>query len=113
MHKRILAGAGVAFFSQATGCEAVLYYSSAILDNAGVARQSTLLATVVIGCVKTGAVITSSMLVDRVGRRPLLMLSSGCMCLAMATLGTSVWKQFPLPIEIVALCIFVVGFSLG
>merc|ERR1712217_359234 len=95
------------------GCEAVMYYSGVILEDAGVDRHSMLLATVVIGCVKTSAVIGSGALVDTMGRRPLLLVSSSCMCIAMATLSIAIWKQFSIILEVAALCLFVVGFSIG
>jgi len=111
LRRSMFAGAGVAFFSQATGCEAIMYYSPTILESAGVRRDQTLLATVVIGVVKTSAVIASGMFVDKVGRRPLLILSSGFMSFAMALLGVSIWRQYPVHLEVAALCTFSVGFG--
>jgi len=53
LHGTIAAGAGVAFFSQATGCESVVYYTGPILRHAGVPRASMLHAAVLMGTVKT------------------------------------------------------------
>merc|ERR1712187_713387 len=47
------------------------------------------------------------------GRRPLLLVSSSCMCIAMATLSLAIWKHFSIILEVAALCLFVVGVSIG
>jgi len=106
-------GLGVAFFSQATGCETIVYYSGIILSRAGVAHGNVLLATVLMGCVKTATVLASGLIVDSYGRRPLLLASSLGMAFAMGLLSASSCEQLPVQADAFSLCLFVAAFSLG
>merc|ERR1712070_397645 len=63
--------------------------------------------------VKTVAVVCSGALVDRKGRRCLLLISSSGIWAAMALLSISLWQNVSAVVELIALCIFVISFSLG
>eukprot|EP00747_Dinoflagellata_sp_TGD_P168064 gnl/TRDRNA2_/TRDRNA2_193638_c0_seq1.p1 gnl/TRDRNA2_/TRDRNA2_193638_c0~~gnl/TRDRNA2_/TRDRNA2_193638_c0_seq1.p1 ORF type:complete len:473 (-),score=56.57 gnl/TRDRNA2_/TRDRNA2_193638_c0_seq1:194-1612(-) len=109
MRSTVLVGGMVAFFSQATGCETVIYYTGSILAQVGMARTSMLKATVIMGAVKTATVIASAVLVDRAGRKPLLLASALGMSFAMGTMSVAGAGM----VQVMALCIFVMAFSLG
>lgn len=112
--RRIVAvGAGIAFFSQATGCETVVYYTGPILQQAGIQRESMLRATVLMGTVKTAAVVASAALVDRAGRRPLLLASALGMAVSMGTMSAAGRAGTVPAVQVLALCLFVVAFSFG
>merc|ERR1711920_944830 len=104
---------GVAFFSQATGCETIVYYTDPILQQAGIQRESMLRATVLMGTVKTAAVVASAALVDRVGRRPLLLASALGMAVSMGTMSIAGRAGIVPAVQVAALCLFVVAFSFG
>lgn len=106
-------GGGVAFFSQATGIETITYYSSIILKEAGMSRDSSLLATVAIGLFKLAAIISSAFVVDRLGRRPLLLVSSFGMGVSMAVLGLAFCFEWSWMHKFIPMVTFVVLFSIG
>uniref|UniRef100_A0A7S0B6E1 Hexose transporter 1 n=1 Tax=Pyrodinium bahamense TaxID=73915 RepID=A0A7S0B6E1_9DINO len=83
----VFLGSSVAFFSQATGIESVVYYSNIILLRAGVEEGDMLKATMLVGCAKLAAILTGGAVVDRLGRKPLLLLSSLGLCLSMLLLS--------------------------
>ena len=86
----MIAGLGVAFWQQATGVEAAVYYTPETLERAGIRDEGALLlATVGIGCVKVAFILLAACLVERAGRVTLLRCSTGGILLAQLLLGLS------------------------
>lgn len=106
-------GGGVAFFSQATGIESIMYYSGVILERGGLARREMLMGMMAVGVCKLIAIVVSGQVVDMVGRRPLLMLSSLGMSVSMQCLGVSFVFHWGWLSKLVAIMGFVVLFSIG
>jgi MFS family permease len=69
----LLAGLGIAVFAQVTGINAVVYYAPTILSGAGLGRSTALLATVGVGLVETVCTAGGALIVDRLGRRRLML----------------------------------------
>ncbi len=69
----ILVGVTLAAPQQVTGINTIIYYLPTLLNGAGFGSGSSLLANVGNGIVNVGLTIVAIRLVDRVGRRPLLM----------------------------------------
>ncbi|CAI8616873.1 unnamed protein product [Vicia faba] len=85
-----IASLGLHFFAQATGIDAVVLYSPRIFEQAGIQSDTNkLLATIAVGFVKTLFVLVSTFLLDRVGRRVLLLTSVGGLILSLLTLAIS------------------------
>eukprot|EP00164_Ancoracysta_twista_P006646 GFYU01009291.1.p1 GENE.GFYU01009291.1~~GFYU01009291.1.p1 ORF type:complete len:497 (+),score=115.11 GFYU01009291.1:84-1574(+) len=73
----LFVGLAVAFFQQATGIEAAMYYTPDILKEAGVtSRSGQLLFTVGLGLTKTACTVVAAAKVDSFGRRPMLLWGS-------------------------------------
>ncbi|KAL3525404.1 hypothetical protein ACH5RR_013776 [Cinchona calisaya] len=119
----LLAAVGIHFFEHATGIEAVILYGPRIFKKAGVREKKKLLrATVGVGLTKLTCIIISTFLVDRVGRRKLLLTSVFGMILALTGLATCltivdhsgdqkiIWA---LVLSLVATYAFVMFFNLG
>ncbi|THG18628.1 hypothetical protein TEA_029952 [Camellia sinensis var. sinensis] len=86
----LLAGVGIHFFQQTSGIDAVVLYSPKIFEKAGITNVNLkLLATVAVGFVKTLFILVATFLLDRIGRRPLLLTSVAGMVVSLATLGVS------------------------
>ncbi|KAK2665280.1 hypothetical protein Ddye_003854 [Dipteronia dyeriana] len=86
----LIAVVGIHFFQQASGIEAVVLYSPRIFAKAGItSKNGKLLATIAVGVVKTLFILIATFLLDRIGRRPLLLSSVGGMIISLATLGFS------------------------
>lgn len=72
--KRLAIGCCIMFFQQFMGCNAMIYYAPTIFAQLGLSGTTTsLLATGVYGIVNTLSTLPALFLIDRVGRRPLLM----------------------------------------
>ncbi|XP_057636962.1 solute carrier family 2, facilitated glucose transporter member 10 [Chionomys nivalis] len=86
MRSRTIVGLGLVLFQQLTGQPNVLYYASTIFRSVGFhGGSSAVLASVGLGTVKVAATLTATGLVDRAGRRALLL--SGCALMALSVSG--------------------------
>src|SRR6185369_9045262 len=66
----------------------VIYYAPIIIQSAGVSTASgAILATLGIGVVNVVMTVVSMWLIDRVGRRPLLLIGIGGMAITLGVLG--------------------------
>ena len=90
VRRALVVGIGLALLQQITGVNTVIYYAPMIFKMAGVAGTSaSILATVGLGCVNVLFTLFSIFLVDRLGRRPLLLISLAGMVLGLAVLALS------------------------
>lgn len=64
----------VAFFNQMSGCNAINYFAPRIFQMAGLGRDSAFVSTFGLGFLQAGATFAGLALIDRVGRRTLLVL---------------------------------------
>lgn len=72
LRKVILVGVILAALQQVTGINTIIYYLPTLLKSAGFGSGSALLANVGNGIVNVGLTVVAIRLIDRVGRRPLL-----------------------------------------
>jgi len=81
-------GIGLAIFQQITGINTVIYYAPKIVQAAGISSASgAILTTAGIGTVNVLMTIVSMWLIDRIGRRPLLLTGIAGMILTLGALG--------------------------
>lgn len=85
----LIVGIGLAVFQQLIGINTIAYYAPTILTQLGFDPSTATLFKVVIGLVNLAAIITMLKLglVDRVGRRPLLLLGTVGTTLSMGMIG--------------------------
>ena len=99
-------------FQQFSGINAVVTYASQMLRDAGISNANV--AEITIAIVQVVGTGISCLIVDKLGRRKLLMFPTALMCISMAVLGASrYFDGFPSGITLLSLCCFIVGFSLG
>ncbi|KAL6907788.1 hypothetical protein ACP4OV_001958 [Aristida adscensionis] len=90
VRRRLVCVAGVHFFQQASGIDALVLYSPLVFRKAGMSSAAAVLgATVAWGVVKACFVLVATLLSDRLGRRPLLVASAAGVAAAMASLGVT------------------------
>jgi SP family galactose:H+ symporter-like MFS transporter len=84
----LIAGIGLAVFQQVTGINTVIYYAPTIFQMAGLKAASVaILATVGVGMINVIMTLVAIWLLDRKGRRPLLLLGLAGMILSLASMG--------------------------
>ncbi|KAL5210959.1 hypothetical protein ABZP36_006582 [Zizania latifolia] len=119
----LIACLGLQFFQQASGIDSVVLYSPRVFDKAGLHSDSNSIgASVAVGASKTLFILVATFLLDRVGRRPLLLTSAGGMVISLVTLASALHvidhrpegEATPLVgLSIAAVLAFVASFSIG
>ncbi|CAI0549798.1 unnamed protein product [Linum tenue] len=88
LRRMLVTGFGIQCFQQITGIDATVYYSPEILRTAGITDNTKLLAaTVAVGVSKTLFIMVAILLIDKVGRKPLLYVSTIGMTVCLFSLG--------------------------
>ncbi|XP_018326010.1 facilitated trehalose transporter Tret1-like isoform X2 [Agrilus planipennis] len=117
--KPLLISLGLMFFQQMSGINAVIFYTTSIFEMAGSTINKNL-CTIIVGIVNFVSTFIATVLIDRLGRKVLLYVSSVSMTITLACLGTyfhlskngvdvSNYGWLPL----VSFVVYVLGFSLG
>ncbi|KAK4871485.1 hypothetical protein RN001_015609 [Aquatica leii] len=110
---------GLMFFQQFCGIPAVIYYTNDIFKMSGSSIDKNL-STVIVGIVNFISTFIAAVLVDKLGRKILLCISSISMIATLVTLGTYFYL-IELRVDVneygwvplVSFVIYVLGFSLG
>lgn len=79
-------GIGLATFQQLVGINVVFYYGAVLWQAVGFSENDALLINVLSGALSIGACLLTVMLIDRIGRKPLLWIGSAGMAVSLATL---------------------------
>ncbi|KAM7270675.1 hypothetical protein ACFE04_029889 [Oxalis oulophora] len=118
LRRMLITGFGIQCFQQITGIDATVYYSPTIFKEAGINGNSKLLAvTVSVGVTKTIFILVAIFLIDKVGRKPLLYISTIGMTICLFGLGLSLSllgdSQITVALAILFVCGNVAFFSVG
>jgi sugar porter (SP) family MFS transporter len=117
--KAFIIAYGLMLFQQMSGVNSIIFYSTDIFQRAGSDIDPNV-ATIIVGAVQVVSVFVGTLIVDRLGRRILLLSSIAVMFLATFMLGVYFYcidhttafdniKWFAL----IPLCVFLILFSLG
>jgi SP family galactose:H+ symporter-like MFS transporter len=114
----LIVGVGLAMFQQLTGINTVIYYAPTIFEFAGFKKAGfSILATAGVGLVNVGFTVLAIRLMDRVGRRPLLLIGVAGQIIGLAILGLAFQLHqlaaFIGYIAIISLAIYVASFAVG
>jgi SP family sugar:H+ symporter-like MFS transporter len=117
-------GLGLAIFQQFVGINVIFYYSDVLWEDAGFTEQSSFAIALITTVVNVLITLVAIALIDRTGRRPLLLAGSAGMTVMLATL-TVVFATAPVvdgkasltgasaPIALIAANFFVVAFGIS
>jgi MFS family permease len=106
----------LAAMQQLSGINAVIPYAPTIMERAGLSVSNSLISSVLLGLANVAATVVSLRLVDRRGRRPLLMASAAGAAAALALLGLTFEMSLSgagawLPL--IFLVAYIVSFAIG
>lgn len=121
--KALMISFGLMFFQQMSGINAVIFYTSNIFMSAGSTIPEKV-ASIIVGAMQFIATLVSTLVVDRMGRRILLLLSAAVMSICAMLLGVFFYLKDRSGMSedeilnigflpILSLSIFVIVFSLG
>ncbi len=87
-YRRALAvGALLAVFGQFSGINAIMYYAPEIFKAAGAGTDAAFLQTVIVGAVNFGFTFVAIWLVDKAGRKPLLIAGTAVQVVTLGLVG--------------------------
>ena len=113
----IVIGLGLAIFQQLVGVNTVIYYSPTILSFTGLTADAAVTQALTIGLVNVAFTVLAVLLLDRVGRRPLLLGGTIGLTVALIVLGVffqiSAVQHDASWLALVALLVFMASFAIG
>jgi sugar porter (SP) family MFS transporter len=113
----LLVGLVLAIAQQFVGVNTVIYYAPTILSDTGLTNSASLAATMVVGVTNVVFTVVAVLLLDKVGRRVLLLTGSVVLLVALAVLGvyfsSSTLQNDYGWIALAGLLLFIAGFAIG
>jgi sugar porter (SP) family MFS transporter len=114
----LVVGVGLAILQQVTGINTVIYYAPTIVEFTGVdSSAGSILAAVGVGVINVAFTVLALRLLDRAGRRTLLMIGVSGMSISLFTLGIAFLggggSTFDSVLAIVSLMVFVASFAIS
>ncbi len=109
-------GVALAVIQQITGINTVIYYAPTIFQAAGFhSNETAIIATAGVGLVNVLMTVVSIPLIDRVGRRPLLIISLSGMAISLAALalGFAIGGEALKWIGVLSLAVYIASFAIG
>ncbi|MGB7198125.1 MAG: sugar porter family MFS transporter, partial [Acidobacteriaceae bacterium] len=118
LRRPLIIGIGLAIFQQFTGINTVIYYAPTIFQLAGLhSASAAILATVGVGVVNVLLTIVALRILDRAGRRPLLLWGLVGMVISLGVLGAAFLLAGSSPIvawlAVISLALYVACFAIG
>jgi sugar porter (SP) family MFS transporter len=90
LRKALVLGVGLAMFQQMTGINAIMYYAPEVFKAAGASTNSAFIQAVTVGGVNVAFTLVAMALVDRFGRRILMIIGAIMQMLCLA----AIWWSF-------------------
>lgn len=112
----LIVGVGLFFLQQLSGINAVIYYAPDIFSHAGFdSTRTQLLATIGVGVVNVATTVLAMFLIDRLGRRPLLVVGflGAAVTMLVIALGVVFPKVVPSWLIIAMLLLYIASFALA
>ncbi|MGB3149936.1 MAG: sugar porter family MFS transporter [Maribacter sp.] len=111
--KMIWLGFFIAFFNQLSGINFVLYYAPEILEQAGLGGKESLFNSIAIGIINLLFTIIGVRLIDKLGRRQLIIIGSIGYVLSLVMVGLCFQMDLGSTLTLVFICSFVASHAIG
>lgn len=112
--KKVIAiGILLSVFQQFVGINVVLYYAPRIFENLGVARDASMLQTIVMGFVNVVFTVVAIVTVDKWGRKPLLIVGSIGMAIGMIAISILSYFDIISMLTLVFIILFTASFMMS
>jgi MFS family permease len=103
----------VAFFNQVSGINFILYYAPEILERAGLAAKESLFNSIAIGGTNLVFTFVGLYLIDRIGRRTLLVIGSIGYIVSLAVVAWCFYTQASPGLLLTFLLLFIAAHAIG
>ncbi|MCG9790894.1 D-xylose transporter XylE [Flavobacterium algicola] len=109
----VVIGVLISIFQQFVGINVVLYYAPEIFKSMGSGTDTALLQTIIVGGVNLLFTILAIQTVDRVGRKPLMIIGAVGMAVAMFAIGTAFFVGSLGVFALVCMLVYVAAFAMS
>ncbi|AJY74223.1 sugar porter family MFS transporter [Paenibacillus beijingensis] len=114
MRTALMVGVVLAALQQVTGINAVMYYAPVIFKETGMGANASLIQTIMVGFVNLVFTLLSLWLVDKVGRKVLLLIGSISMTVCLTVIGLAFQTgQTSGPIVLIFILLYVASFAIS
>lgn len=103
----------IAFFNQWSGINFILYYAPEILESAGLASKESLANSIAIGSTNLIFTFAGLYLIDRIGRKQLLIIGSLGYIISLATVALSFYNHAGNMVLLSSLLLFIASHAIG
>ena len=111
--KPILLAVAIAAFNQLSGINALIYYTRRIFEMAGASGTSALLQAVIIGSVNLIATAVALSIIDKFGRKKLMLVGSIGYILSLGATAVAFYTEITGPVVLVSLIVFIASHAFG
>lgn len=109
----LIVGLSLAVIQQFGGINTIIYYAPTIMEETGLTASNAVLYSVAIGVINLAMTIVSIRLIDRVGRRRLLLVSLGGMFVTLALLGLTFVADLASGLSLASMVLYIAAFAVG
>jgi SP family arabinose:H+ symporter-like MFS transporter len=110
----LLVGVGLAVLQQVTGINAVMYYAPEIFKATGAGTNSSLIQTILVGFINFLFTIVALWLIDKVGRKALLLVGTASMAICLLVIGFAFHTGNAAgPLVLVFILLYVASFAIS
>ena len=109
----IIIGVLLSVFQQFVGINVVLYYAPEIFKSMGSGTDAALLQTIIVGAINLLFTVLAIQTVDKIGRKPLMIIGAISMAIAMFTLGTAFYTSSLGVFALACMLVYVAGFAMS
>jgi SP family arabinose:H+ symporter-like MFS transporter len=110
----LLVGVGLAVLQQVTGINAVMYYAPEIFKATGAGTNSSLIQTILVGFINFVFTIVALWLIDKVGRKALLLVGTASMAVCLLVIGFAFHTGHAAgPLVLVFILLYVASFAIS
>ncbi|MET8544839.1 sugar porter family MFS transporter [Kitasatospora sp. NPDC004799] len=110
---RVALGVGIAVLVHLTGLNTAIYYAPTILASSGLTPSGGVLGAVLVGVCNVLSTLVTIALLDRGGRRPLMLGGLAAMAAAAAGIAATQWSDGRGGATALLLCAFIVAGAVG
>jgi sugar porter (SP) family MFS transporter len=103
----------IAFFNQASGINFLLYYAPRILEEAGFAKDNSLLSSISIGLMNLMFTFVGLWLIDRIGRKTLLIIGSFGYIISLSMVAYGFFMHSAPTFMLIFLLLFIAAHAIG
>jgi SP family arabinose:H+ symporter-like MFS transporter len=110
----LIVGVVLAVLQQVTGINAIMYYAPEIFKATGAGTNASLIQTILVGLINFLFTILALWLIDKVGRKALLLVGSSLMTLCLLVIGTAFQTGHTSgPLVIIFILLYVASFAVS